>query len=61
MKNGLLTKLIIFSLLTISILSQDFYQLLEITRDSTPKEMKKNYRRLSKVYHPDKNQGNKDL
>lgn len=35
----------------------DFYRFLELPRlkDSTPKEIAKNFRKLSKKYHPDKN------
>jgi curved DNA-binding protein CbpA len=32
-----------------------YYDLLEIKQDATPKEVKEAYRRLIKVYHPDKN------
>jgi len=56
-KGGLICKIIIFTLIIVNVLSQDFYELLEITRDTSLKDMKKNYRRLSKKYHPDKNPG----
>lgn len=57
MKKGLFCKLLILLLFITFIISKDYYELLEITRDSSKKEMKKNYRRLSKKYHPDKNTG----
>ncbi|MBU2703388.1 DnaJ-class molecular chaperone [Sporomusaceae bacterium BoRhaA] len=37
---------------------KDFYEVLEVNCNADPSEIKKNYRRLSKKYHPDLNQGN---
>ncbi|MFZ9887351.1 MAG: DnaJ C-terminal domain-containing protein [Myxococcota bacterium] len=34
---------------------QDYYETLGVKRSSTPEEIKKAYRRLSKEYHPDRN------
>lgn len=36
----------------------DFYQILEVNRNASSDEIKKNYRSLSKIYHPDSKQGN---
>lgn len=36
-------------------MSKDFYSILEVDRDSTPDDIKKSYRKLSKKYHPDVN------
>lgn len=35
----------------------EFYKILELNLDATEKELKDNFRQLSKKYHPDKNNG----
>ena len=51
-----------FSLILINTLicvhSTDFYELLNIRRDASEREIKKAFRTLSLKYHPDRNQGN---
>ncbi|CAN5195212.1 hypothetical protein BH09BAC2_BH09BAC2_19020 [soil metagenome] len=37
---------------------KDYYQILEVTSAATFAEIKASYRRLAKLYHPDKNNGN---
>ena len=37
----------------------NFYEVLEVDSGASAEAIKKNYRRLSKKYHPDLNQGNK--
>ena len=36
---------------------KNYYQILELNENATSDEIKKAYRRLSFVYHPDKNPG----
>lgn len=40
-------------------MSKDFYQILGVPRTATEEELKKSYRRLAKLYHPDVNKGDK--
>ncbi|CAG8731123.1 5540_t:CDS:2, partial [Cetraspora pellucida] len=38
----------------------DYYQLLDVHRSASQREIKKKYKQLSKKYHPDKNPGDKE-
>lgn len=40
------------------VLFMDFYEILEIDQGASTIEIKKSYRRLAKLYHPDKNENN---
>jgi molecular chaperone DnaJ len=40
-------------------LDKDFYKILGVGSDATPEEIKKAYRKLAQIHHPDANQGDK--
>lgn len=62
MANSVFSKNLIILLLitcvTLVSAGRDFYKILDISKNATPAEIKKSYRRLSLQYHPDKNPDN---
>jgi len=48
---------VLFSTFQLVALAKDYYEILELKPDATAQEIKKNFRRLSLKYHPDKNPG----
>ncbi len=54
---NLIVSLSLLLLLSPILTHDEYYKTLELQRDATAQEIKQAFRRLSKVYHPDRNPG----
>ena len=52
-----LALLILAALATIVVCEVDYYKVLGVDRQASDKDIKRQYRKLSKQWHPDKNRG----
>ena len=41
-------------------MAKDLYKILDVVKDASQEEIKKQYRKLSMKYHPDRNPDNKE-
>ena len=53
MKNFILEIAIVCLLLALAYCGKDYYKILELNRNATPEQIKKNFKKLSLKYHPD--------
>jgi DnaJ-related protein SCJ1 len=62
MKIIFISRFVVSLLIIISnvICDKDLYKILEVQRNASANEIKRKYRELTKIHHPDKNKGNKE-
>ncbi|RUS30153.1 hypothetical protein BC938DRAFT_479787 [Jimgerdemannia flammicorona] len=56
----LLTLLALLAPVLLAAAGRDYYKILDVSRGAHKRDIKKQYKALSKKYHPDKNPGNKE-
>lgn len=55
LNHGFITSLILISLLVIVYGEEDYYDTLGIAKDASNKEIRKAFKKLALIHHPDKN------
>jgi DnaJ-related protein SCJ1 len=50
----------LLALCFIVVTAKDYYNILDVPRDAQKNQIKRHYKKLSRVYHPDKNPGNEE-
>lgn len=51
------TLLVVFSITTLVQAGRNYYDILDVPRDAPKSLIKQHFKKLSRVYHPDKNPG----
>ncbi|KAI8367782.1 hypothetical protein BD560DRAFT_399588 [Blakeslea trispora] len=49
--------LVFFALACLVVAAKDYYEILDVPRDAPKSQIKRHFKKLSRVYHPDKNAG----
>jgi DnaJ-related protein SCJ1 len=62
MKGSLIIKIFLGIILTINkiLCDKDLYKIMGLPRNASQNDIKKKYRELTRLYHPDKNKGDKE-
>jgi thioredoxin-like negative regulator of GroEL len=57
---SLIYKIVLLFLFAVVLCKKDYYKILEVDRNASQEQIKKNFKKLSLKYHPDKNKKNPD-
>lgn len=52
---------VLLAIVTVCFAGRDYYSVLDVPRDAPTSVIKKSYRRLARLYHPDKHPGDKKM